>query len=93
MSFDAGVVSFGLAQVLLTLFHQPALVAYSFWAMVLAIDLLLLIRYLRDRNIESRGKEKVAIPAQNISNPEGNSPFQSGGAPSTDKLSTDAKSK
>ena len=70
MAFDAGVVSFGLAQVLLTLFHQPTYVAYSFWALVLAIDLLLLVRFLRNRKtVPSAEQQKVTVPVLNASTP------------------------
>lgn len=50
MSFDAGVVSFGLAQVFMTLFQLPTVLAYAFWAVVLSIDIWLLYRYMRNRH-------------------------------------------
>jgi len=62
MAFDAGVVSFGLSQVFLTLFKLPLLVAYGFWAVILAIDVLLLYRYLRDRRAISEPL-KVPVPS------------------------------
>ncbi|MDA4129714.1 MAG: sulfite exporter TauE/SafE family protein [Thaumarchaeota archaeon] len=60
-AFDAAIVGFGLSQVLLTLFKQPAIVAYSFWALVLAIDGFLLYKYLRTRPRKA-AKEPVPIP-------------------------------
>ena len=64
MAFDAGVVSFGLSQVFLTLFKFTALVSYSFWGLVLAIDILLLHRYIRNRrSIPEQPKE---IPAPTV---------------------------
>jgi uncharacterized membrane protein YfcA len=70
MAFDAGVVSFGLAQVLLTLFNQPTYVAYSFWALVLAIDILLLVRFLRNRKTVPAAEQKVPMPVFNASTSE-----------------------
>jgi uncharacterized protein len=70
MEFDAGVVSFGLAQVLLTLFNQPTYVAYSFWALVLAIDILLLVRFLRNRKTVPAAEQKVPMPVFNASTSE-----------------------
>jgi len=64
MAFDAGVVSFGLSQVFLTLFKFTALVSYSFWCLVLAIDILLLYRYVKNRgSIPEQPKE---IPAPSV---------------------------
>jgi uncharacterized membrane protein YfcA len=60
MSFDAGVVGFGLAQVFMTLFQLPATLSYLFWAIVLAIDLLLLYKYLKNRHKEP--KQPIAVP-------------------------------
>jgi uncharacterized protein len=65
MAFNAGVVGFGLAQVFLTLFKWTAVESYSFWAIVLAIDLALLIRYLRDRSkFKEEEPAKVVMPVQ-----------------------------
>jgi uncharacterized protein len=62
MAFNAGVVGFGLAQVFLDLFKLPAVISYSFWAVVLAIDLTLLYRYLKDHNKMSEPPGKVQVP-------------------------------
>ena len=62
MAFNAGVVGFGLSQVFLTLFKMTALFSYSFWAVILAIDLMLLYRYLKDRNKVSEEPAKVEVP-------------------------------
>ena len=61
MAFNAGVVGFGLSQVFISLFKMTAPVAYSFWAIVLAIDLSLLYRYLKTRN-KVPEPEKVPMP-------------------------------
>lgn len=61
MAFNAGVVGFGLAQVFLTLFKLTAALSYSFWAVVLAIDLTLLFRYLKDRSKFQGEPEKVTV--------------------------------
>ena len=58
MAFNAGVVGFGLAQVFLTLFKLPALFSYSFWAVVLAIDSVLLYRYLKDRDKRKKNLQR-----------------------------------
>ncbi len=50
MAFNAGVVGFGLSQVFLNLFNMTAVFSYSFWALVIAIDLALLYRYMKDRS-------------------------------------------
>jgi len=63
MSFDAGVVSFGLSQVFLTLFKMPASLAYSFWAIILAIDVLLLYKYMRNRHRVAEPPAVVSVPA------------------------------
>jgi len=61
MAFNAGVVGFGLAQVFLTLFKFTALFSYSFWGVVLAIDLALLFRYLKDRNKVKEEPSKLEV--------------------------------
>jgi uncharacterized protein len=61
MAFNAGVVGFGLCQVFLTLFKIPALFSYSFWAVVLAVDSVLLYRYLKDRNKVKEEPPKVEV--------------------------------
>jgi uncharacterized protein len=63
MAFDAGVVGFGLSQVFLTLLKLTTYVAYSFWAVVLAIDILLLYRYLKNRNPPFPEPEKIIVPS------------------------------
>lgn len=65
MAFNAGVVGFGLSQIFLTLFKLPTTVSYSFWAVVIAIDLALLIRYLRERKVpEPSPLVEVPVTAQ-----------------------------
>ena len=60
MAFNAGVVGFGLSQVFLNLFKLTAYVSYSFWGLVLAIDIMLLYRYLRNR--QKVPEEPTTIP-------------------------------
>jgi len=62
MAFNAAVVGFGLSQVFLTLFKLTAIVSYSFWAVVLAIDLALLYRYLKSRKKEPVERPMVEVP-------------------------------
>ncbi len=62
MAFNAGVVGFGLAQVFLSLFKLSPLFSYSFWGVVVAIDLALLFRYLRDRNKVKEEPSKLEVP-------------------------------
>jgi uncharacterized protein len=60
MAFNGGIVGFGLSQVLLTLFRAGLFLSYGFFAVVIAIDLALLYKYLRNRTpVES----KVPVPA------------------------------
>jgi uncharacterized protein len=66
MSFDAGVVSFGLSQVFLTLFKLPVILAYSFWAVVLSIDILLLYRYIRSRSKVVEPQKEKSVPTTPI---------------------------
>lgn len=61
MAFNAGVVSFGLAQVFISLLNMPAELAYSFWAVVLSIDLLLFYRYFKNRT-KTIEPAKVELP-------------------------------
>lgn len=63
MSFDAGVVSFGLAQVFMTLFKLPATLSYAFWAVVLTIDIWLLYRYMRNRHQVKEIPAAISVPA------------------------------
>ncbi len=58
MTFNAGVVGFGLAQVFISLLKMPALLAYSFWAVGLTVDVYLLYRYFKNR---SKFAEPTAI--------------------------------
>ena len=62
MAFDAGVVGFGLTQVLITLFNVDALVSYSFWAIILAIDIALLYKYFVKRT--NLLEPEVSVPKQ-----------------------------
>lgn len=60
MSFDVAIVAYGLSQVLIKLFGQSLVVAYSFFGVVLAIDLLLLYRFF----VKYASPERVApIPS------------------------------
>ena len=70
MAFNAGVVGFGLSQVFMNLFKMPADLSYGFWAFVLAVDLMLLYRYLKNRRPLPEAQQKIPIPAMNASNPE-----------------------
>jgi len=63
MAFDAGVVSFGLAQVFMALFGLTTYVAYSFWGLVLAIDALLLYKYIKNRQKIPEEPRAVPVPA------------------------------
>jgi uncharacterized protein len=62
MSFDAGVVSFGLSQVFISLFLVPASLAYAFWAVVLAIDIALLYRYMTNRHKVKDEPPAITVP-------------------------------
>jgi hypothetical protein len=42
------------------LFKLPAILSYTFWGIVLAIDVLLLYKYLRNR--PSVQQERVVVP-------------------------------
>jgi len=46
--------------VFLNLFYLPPVIAYSFWAFVLAVDLSLLYRYFKNRS--EIPEEKTAVP-------------------------------
>jgi len=61
-AFDVAIVSFGLTQVFLTLFLAPSFLAYSFWAAMLAIDGLLLYRYMKNRQPIPKAVE-IPVPA------------------------------
>ena len=61
MAFDAGVVSFGLAQVFMKLFNLSAVLSYSFWGVIIAINVFLLYRYLKNRTTEITRPDKVPI--------------------------------
>jgi len=63
MSFDAGVVSFGLSQVFISLFLIPASLAYAFWAVVLAIDIAMLYKYMKNRNQVKEQPQTIPVPA------------------------------
>ena len=63
MSFAAGVVSFGLSQVFISLFLIPASLAYAFWAVVLAIDIALLYVYMKNRHQEKEQPPTITVPA------------------------------
>jgi len=62
MAFNAGVVGFGLSQVFLNLFKMTAYVSYSFWGLVLAIDIFLLYRYLKSRQSAPVQEKPVPFP-------------------------------
>jgi uncharacterized protein len=62
MAFNAGVVGFGLSQVFTNLFNVPAYLSYSFWAFVLAVDITLLYKYLKNRQRVPEEQTKVPIP-------------------------------
>ncbi|MGH2639592.1 MAG: TSUP family transporter, partial [Rhabdochlamydiaceae bacterium] len=51
MAFDAGVVAYGLSQVFITLFKETPIASYSFFGVVVAFDLFLLYRFLKNRPI------------------------------------------
>jgi uncharacterized protein len=70
MAFNAGVVGFGLSQVFTNLFKVPTDLSYAFWAFVLAVDIMLLYRYLRNRQSVPEAQQKIPIPAMNASNTE-----------------------
>lgn len=51
MAFDGGVVAYGLSQILIELFKQTAFTAYTFFGIIIAIDVFLLYRFLRQRPV------------------------------------------
>jgi uncharacterized protein len=63
MTFNAGVVSFGLAQVFISLLKMPTEIAYSFWGVVLAIDVLLFYRFFKNRSkVAAKPPAKLEVP-------------------------------
>ncbi len=54
MAFDAGVVAYGLSQIFIELFKQTAFTAYTFFGAIVAIDVLLLYRFLSQHSEPER---------------------------------------
>jgi hypothetical protein len=49
MSFDAWIVGYGLSRTIIPIFSVTEAVAYFSWAIVIAVDLVLLYRFFKNR--------------------------------------------
>ena len=54
MTFDAGIVGYGLSTVMVSLFKLDVDLSYIFWVAVLAIDIFLFYRFFIRRKVESK---------------------------------------
>ncbi|MHB8566542.1 MAG: sulfite exporter TauE/SafE family protein [Nitrososphaerales archaeon] len=62
MNFDALIVGYGLSRTLGPLFGVPEWISYAFWFAVIAIDLTLIYRFMRERKAVE--ENRIDIPLQ-----------------------------